>query len=258
MQSTWNVEEAGFVYRNFENRTVKIEGLPMVIDEKIGYFASRQLDFEVQGQTANRGFIKGYDGAGNLRFDGNYLRNELYGPARTIHTNGTTRDSGMLVMNLPNGEWKFYNPDGSVKSIRNYDAFMWWNIQWSIQTDNPFWNWFAISDVYKKQPSNFFNLVNAAATFNNKYSPPFYYCIQHGKVINYHPNGAVADSITYFKGMPDGLWMAYYDNGVLKEKGAYNVGEKIGTWKMQYPSGNLASLKIYRKGNLIESKDFID
>ncbi len=257
-QASWSAGDDAFVYREFANRTVELRGLPMVIDQEAEYFRSRPLVYTVTGESPVKGRISGFDGAENLRFEGTYLRNSLFGPARTFHTNGATRDSGILLMNLPDGEWKFFNEDGSLKSIRNYDAYMWWSLQWSIELQNPTWNWFALGEMYFKRPGNFMRAVDGRATFGDRYSPPFSYCIQHGKTTNFYDNGIVSDSGYYFKGLPDGIWFFFHENGSLKEFGAWQMGKRVGTWKTLYPSGMLRELRVYKYGEVVESKTYED
>lgn len=254
--ASWGQSGDAFAYRGFANRKVQIEGMPVVFDQAVSYFKSRGLEYTVKGENAVRGQIWGVDESGNLRFEGNYLRNSLTGSAKTIHTNGRTRDSGMLVQNLPDGEWLFYRADGTLRAKRVYNAFMWWGLQWSIQLNNPFWNRFYLTELYQRSPAAFYKMVIADETFDNRYSPPFYYCLQHGKSVGYYPNGSIADSGYFYQGLPEGLWVAYYENGVVKEMGAYKLGEKSGRWKLQYPSGKLKSLKEYRQGRVVQSKEF--
>lgn len=258
VETSWGHSDESFTYRNFVDRKVRIVGLPIVIDENISYFKSRQLDYTVEGESAVKGQIWGIDESGNTRFEAAYVRNSLSGLSRTFHTNGVTRDSGMLVMNIPEGEWKLFNTDGSVKSIRQYNAYMWYGIQWSIQLDNPFWNRYELAEIFKKRPYAFYKAVIADETFNNQYSPPFYYCVQHGKSVNYYPNGSIADSGYFFQGLRDGLWVAYHQNGVIKEMGSYEMGEKNGNWKKQYDSGKLAALFVYRHGRVVQSKEYAE
>jgi antitoxin component YwqK of YwqJK toxin-antitoxin module len=256
IETSWSQSDESFMYRSFAGRKVKIVGLPVVIDENVSYFKSRRLDYMVEGESSLRGQIMGTDESGTTRFEGSYLKNTLTGPARTFHTNGNTRDSGMLLMNLPDGEWKFFQSDGTLKTIRQYNAYLWWSIQWSIQLDNPFWNKFHLSDLYKKRPASFYKAVIADETFNNQYSAPFYYCIQHGKSVNYHANGSIADSGNYYQGMLDGVWISYHENGVIREMGAYKMGERIGHWKRQYPSGKMAALIEYKQDRVIQIKEY--
>jgi len=253
---SWDGNQDPFIYRSFENQTFRVRGTPIIIDKNIEYFKSRRLEFEIKGETSITGKIYGRDASGNLRFEGTYLRNQLYGPARTFHTNGATRDSGLIVMNLPHGEWKFFNTDGSLMSVRHYDAYMWWQLQWSIELRNPAWNWFELSELYFKKPYAFHDAVDGRASFNDKFSPLFAHCVQQGLQVNYYENGMVSDSGYFYKGVKDGVWFQYHANGELKESGAWKLGQRVGTWKNLYPSGNLSMLRVYKYGKVSEKKEY--
>ncbi len=254
--ANWNASSDVFAYRAFANKSVQINGVPVVIDPEVDYFRNRPLNYTVVGESPVKGKVLGHDAANTLRFEASYLRNALNGISRTFHTNGATRDSGDLVMNLPHGEWRFYQPNGQLFSIRNYDAYLWWSIEWSIHLNNPNWNWYQLSEFYFKRPKNFYAHVDGRATFNDRYSPPFSYCVQHGKSVNFHDNGAIADSGYFYKGVKEGLWLSYHENGQLQESGAYKMGKRIGTWKRLYPNGKLQSLRVYKYGDLVEQKSY--
>jgi antitoxin component YwqK of YwqJK toxin-antitoxin module len=193
-----------------------------------------------------------------LKFIAAYEKDHLNGISKSFHENGNLRDSGNLVLNLPDGEWNFYYPDGQLKSIRNYNAYMWWSVQWSIELQNPFWNRYALSDVYRNERSRFYESVNAVATFQEKYFPLFEFCMHHGPFISYHPNGVIAEKGNYFQGLKDGVFVEYHDNGIIKSRGAYVAGLKHGNWLQQYPSGNVRQIDVYKHGRLKEAKGYVE
>ncbi|HMP92382.1 MAG TPA: hypothetical protein PKD90_05890 [Phnomibacter sp.] len=245
-----------FEYRSFANRTLHFSAPPAAIPREVEYFRTRIKTYEAHGETPTRGYIKGYDGAGNLRFDAQYLRHHLHGPCKSIHPNGQLRDSGALLMNLPHGQWRFYDDAGQLMAVRNYDAYLWWALQWSIQLQNPFWNRFELTTLYNTHPNQFYKAVVAHQSFTRNYSPLFEYGVQQGPALNYYPNGQLADSSHYYKGLLDGIWIAYHENGQLKTKGAYQMGQKQGTWVYHHENGSLKALEVYKKGRLVESKQY--
>jgi antitoxin component YwqK of YwqJK toxin-antitoxin module len=77
----------------------------------------------------------------------------------------------------------------------------------------------------------------------------------------YHPNGKPAVTVTYYKGVPDGIRREFdengtvikgyvFTNGVLKYEGITDEdGKRQGLWKEYYPTGELKSQGYYINSN---------
>lgn len=101
--------------------------------------------------------------------------------------------------------------------------------------------------------------------------------VLHGKVIWYHPNGKVMQTVHYKNNVPhglrknyymsgplkseysyvngkiDGAYVAYHENAQLSESGNYKIGERIGDWKEHYKSGKLKAEGKYANGKKSET-----
>lgn len=191
-----------------------------------------------------------------------FKRNDLYGVWLSRYENGKLIDSGRFINNIPDGEWRTWYQDGTLRTVRTYNAYKWHAIQAEIARGNTRIFNYQVSKMLLFKPASFAVLTSAGGSFplvegeKKKYQPPFRYCLHHGLYMDYYPNGLVKDSGYYKDGLRDGMWNEYYPNGILSAQGSYFRGVKNGGWKFLNPDGRLVMLAEYRHGKMLFRKHY--
>lgn len=200
-----------------------------------------------------------------------YKKNNLHGKWTSWYKQGFPADSGSMSKGIPDGEWRVYYANGSLRYIRHFDAFLLRKIKNDIIRENRYSS-YSIAAMFKKNPASaegylqagyFFSGQVNAATNNlslmervnhnvtivesGNYYPPFREGLLHGVYINYYPNGAIQDSGYYKYGLRDGLWQEWENEGRIKKIGVYHKGIKKGMWKYYNNQGKLTALKQLNK-----------
>lgn len=231
-------------------------------------------------------WITGFTANGDTLFSGGYKRGRLHGTWMSWYHPEQLCDSGRLIRNVPDGEWKSWYSNGRPRSIRTYSAAMLQRIKNEIPRRASKATFFAITDIAKTDPSYAWQLltpvysyvtlaVNAANSHtppirsledrieqnilsgHHPYLPPFTECVHHGLYMNYYPNGSVKDSGLYHNGLREGIWVEWINNGTMRSTGVYHRGYKQDSWKYYTALGKMIGVKMYNKrGREIGSKRF--
>jgi len=232
--------------------------------------------------------ITGFATNGDTLFAGGYKHGRLHGSWMSWYHPRQLCDSGRLIRNVPDGEWKSWYSNGSLRSVRNYSAYMLHRIKDEIPRRQTKATFFAITDIAKTDPSYAWQLLtpvysyitlamNAAdphlasprsledrveqniLTGFHPYLPPFTECVHHGLYMNYYPDGNVKDSGMYVNGLREGVWVEWINNRAMRSTGAYHRGLRQDSWKYYATSGKLIGVKTYnRRGKEIARKKFIN
>ena len=215
---------------------------------------------------------------GDTLITAQYRRNNLHGKWMSWYKPGQLCDSGRLDKGIPHGEWKTFYPNGNLRYIRNYNAFLFRKIKNDIIRENRY-SFYAIAAMFKKNPVAVVKHFNADYSFNNhtskeghlslpervkhntsaqrNYLPPFLESLHHGPYINYYHDGAIRDSGYYKNGFREGIWEEWAEDRKIRKTGVYRHGQKAGTWKYYSSRGKLITLKEFNsKGEEIYSKQF--
>jgi antitoxin component YwqK of YwqJK toxin-antitoxin module len=207
-----------------------------------------------------------------------HFRNkQLHGEWETFYNNSIPCDSGRFEKNLPDGEWKTWYPDGTLKAVRHYSAQKYLYVKEDISRNHPKIQKFAITRLAQNKtnvenhfrPQFEYNASSVASlpmldrihlntsTENNQYIPPFSNCLHHGTYINYFENGAVKDSGNYVNGLKQGIWKEAKPGNELTGIGFYREGFKTGQWKYYDRNGVLKYTSRYnRNGKQISTHHF--
>lgn len=231
-------------------------------------------------------WITGFTDNGDTLFWSGLKRGRLHGTWMSWYHPEQLCDSGRLVKNLPDGEWKSWYSNGQPRSLRTYSAAMLQRIRNEIPRRGGKVTFFAITDIARTDPAGAWHLLSPGYSYvtlarnasnpkeatprslearveNNvlsgyhPYLPPFTECLHHGLYMNFYPNGQLKDSGYYQNGLREGLWDEWINNGTLRSTGAYRRGLKQDTWKYYSPTGQLIGIKMYNKrGKETGSKRF--
>jgi antitoxin component YwqK of YwqJK toxin-antitoxin module len=216
---------------------------------------------------------------GKLLFSTASRHSKLNGGWQSWYAAGHLCDSGKLVSNLPDGEWKFWGHNGRLKAIRTYDAEKFNRVYEEIHRYNPKRSFYFIAalsqknikealwyltSVYslsgKKDRQHFSSLrqqVQSNITVGNSYQPVFSECLHEGLYMNFFENGQVKDSGYYKDGIRNGKWIHYEAPAGNRWEGAYHNGQKIKEWKYYNKEGGLTEIVTYHQGQINWRKTFM-
>lgn len=226
--------------------------------------SDKSILISVTNTSKRKGVLTGTKNGKEI-FTAGFKRNSLDGLWERRYNNSSLQDSGNMHNNIPDGEWLSWYEDGTLRSIRNYNAAKWFAVQREVKNRSSKIYFHNLSKDLGFNTRNFENFTRSAASFstlppskNKTYEPPFRYCLHHGLYMNYYPNGVVKDSGYYKDGVKDGLWAEYYSDGKLSISGAYLNGVRHGGWKYFNTKGQLTMLAEFKNGKLIFKKDYAD
>ena len=76
-----------------------------------------------------------------------------------------------------------------------------------------------------------------------------------GPVKTYFETGAVESTGQYRSSRRHGAFVYYDPSGQIKEQGEYQADKKHNAWKEFDEQGNMVRTRIFRAGNLVETRD---
>lgn len=209
-----------------------------------------------------------------------YKKNNLHGKWTCWYKQGFVTDSGSMNKGIPDGEWRVYYPNGNLRYIRHFDAFLLRKIKNDIIRENRY-SPYSLAALFKKNPAGAEKYLQAGYSFpaqvhtaanssslmervnhnvqiddSGNYYPPFLEGLLHGIFVNYFPDGTTKDSGSYTYGLRDGLWQEWDEKENKIKKGLYHHGKKTGIWKYYSDSGKLITIKKFKEGNEVYAKRF--
>jgi len=220
---------------------------------------------------------------GTRLFSSSVHGSKLNGEWQSWYATGVLCDSGRLINNLPDGEWRHRNERGELLTIRHYNADKFQRVTQEMLRYNPKRSFFYLSELYQKDNQAALNYLTAAYSFpsgrsapvhslrqlvisniskTDSYRPVFEQCLQDGLYMNFFPGGQIRDSGYYKNGLRTGKWIHRDSADGPWYQGAYQNSIKIKEWKYYDKNNKLLELiffdnrghvnwrkKINRKGN---------
>jgi antitoxin component YwqK of YwqJK toxin-antitoxin module len=192
-------------------------------------------------------------------------KGKLNGVWQSWYTNGNVCDSGKLVNNLPDGEWKHWNEKGELIAKRNYSASKFHRVADEMNRYHPKRHFYHLSTLYqqnkqaalfymdafysfpgntKPKPATLKELVESNITDHNNYRPVFEQCLHEGEFINYFPGGDLKDSGHYKDGLKQGKWI-HRDSAEGYWQGTYEHGMKTKEWRYYDKAGKMITIIVY-------------
>jgi antitoxin component YwqK of YwqJK toxin-antitoxin module len=194
-------------------------------------------------------------------------KGKLNGTWQSWYKNGTICDSGRLVNNIPDGEWKHWNEQGELIAIRHYSASKFHRVADEMSHYHPKRNFYHLSSLYQQNKQAALHHLAVAYSFpysqqavkssslkqlvqNNistpaHYKPVFEQCLHEGEFINYFTGGIIKDSGHYRDGLKHGKWIHRDSAEGQWWQGAYRDGHKIKEWKLFDKKGKLQEILVY-------------
>jgi antitoxin component YwqK of YwqJK toxin-antitoxin module len=205
-----------------------------------------------------------------ILYSGKVKKHRLHGIWQSWYSNSNPCDSGAFVKGVPTGEWKHWDINGQLLSVRSYDAGKLSRVKDEIRRNHPKDVVFPLTALHKKNSRRAkyymhagysfdfidhhphdFSLQQAVAnniTPGNKYRPLFDECLHHGLYMNFYENGIVKDSGYYKYGLKESLWI-HRDTDGSYVFGVYKNGLRQKDWKRYNSKGKLIAIIFYnRKG----------
>ncbi|RYY56127.1 MAG: hypothetical protein EOO09_07810 [Chitinophagaceae bacterium] len=214
---------------------------------------------------------------GRVLYQASSRRRKLDGPWISWYANGHPCDSGAFSKGLPDGEWKRWDENGRLLSVRHYDADRYQRITQEMMHANPKATLFPITRLYRKDAALALHYLHADYSFpghdmarqesleehvlqntsgQGVYHPVFRRSLHHGFFLNLDSGGQALDSGYYLNGLRDGHWIHRRAGGETEE-GSYTKGKRNREWKRYNAAGKLQVLWIYNnEGRLQWTKNY--
>jgi antitoxin component YwqK of YwqJK toxin-antitoxin module len=172
-------------------------------------------------QGRKQGFWRKTDAAGHLVYEGHFKDGR------------------------PAGEFRYYYPDGKVKTVSQVSMQ---GIRASTVSYFPNGRKMASGLYFNEKKDStwqFFSESNGNVVSEETYKDG----VINGMSKVFYPEGGLSEQHFFKQGIRDGLWEQYYLEGKLKLRGAYKAGEKHGPFKTFYTSGQLMISGQYISGH---------
>lgn len=146
---------------------------------------------------------------------------------------------------VPEGEFRYYYPDGKLKAI-------------SVMSDKgKLSRTTSFANNGRKIAEGIFRNEKKDSTWRyySDYDGVLLssenYCegVKNGSSATFYPNGNFAEKIQYKDGKKAGDWIQYFEDGKVKLKGYYTNDEKEGPFKGFYPDGKTSVSGAYKTGH---------
>ncbi|RYY59723.1 MAG: hypothetical protein EOO05_12420 [Chitinophagaceae bacterium] len=214
---------------------------------------------------------------GRVLYTASSRKHKLDGVWMSWYSNQSVCDSGSFSKGLPHGEWKRWDENGRLLSVRHYDADRYQRVTQEMMHANPKAVLFPITRLYRRNPALALHYLHADYSFpghdmarqesleehviqntsgTGVYHPVFRRSLHHGLFMNFDSAGSAIDSGFYKNGLQEGHWIHRFD-GNGWEEGNYSSGKRTKEWKRYNASGRLLLLSIYnREGKLEWTRSF--
>ncbi|MBI2967173.1 MAG: hypothetical protein HYY40_05095 [Bacteroidetes bacterium] len=199
------------------NEKGKLNGLSKVsdIDGKIHYEVTYKDDAVASSRY--------YDKNGKIISEQNNPKN-IAKEYSVYYPDGTLKAKGPYPGTQKTGEWKFYDKNGVLSSIENY------NKNGSLEGKSE--SWFPSGKT--ESVSNYKDNVSA------------------GYFVNYYSNGNIEREGYLKNGMKTGPIYSYYPDGTIDQVNYYTEDKTTGWQKYYSVNGKISSLEFYENGYLIK------
>ena len=189
------------------------------------------------------------------------------GPWIKKDQNGIKLYEGRFVDNVPVGVFRYYYPDGKLKTVSTF-----YDNGHKVRSVSYFKNGYIMArgnyvDEKKDSTWQFFGEFDGSLLLEENYVAG----VRDGVSKTYTPDKALVEMIHYKNGLRDGLWEQYYSDGKIKIRGSFANDDNTGTFQAfspegqimitgQYTDGHRDGIWITRddKGNLIKKEYYRD
>ncbi len=203
----------------------------------------KKVNFEIEKEINNDGTIT-YGVIADNKKQGSFRKYDSTGKLiDCINYKNDIKLSNGLVdsLNLKQGEWKYFYPEGDLKAIGLYKndllsgKWIYYHSNKTLQQVGEYKNGKPVG-VWKWYYNN--EQLHRIETFVKGK--------EDGEIIEYDSIGVVITKGIYVNGIKDGSW--YYKVNDFTEEGSFVDGEKQGEWTSKYMNGNISFKGKYING----------
>ena len=224
---------------------------------------------KIYEQGVLNGEVESFFESGEL--DERFFMNEgnYHGRFESFHISGEKYAQGYYYNGLKIGEWKFYNPNGTLSQVEFFldgalDGIL-------VEYDNAGLKEYETkyhggvvvrTDVFNKEgillkrystPSGNGDYSLVSTLGNMRLKGSLKGGNQHGKLIYYYPNGRIEEVRIRVNGVNHGEKLVYHTNGKLLSKGNFDHGYEEGNFVSFHYNGNKYWEATYEHGLIRDS-----
>ncbi|WP_336515350.1 hypothetical protein [Pollutibacter soli] len=243
-----------------------------------------------RNENLKSGVIIGLNKFGDTAYISNVKQSQLNGNWRSWYPTRNLCDSGRLVKNIPDGEWKGWYANGQVKFVYHFNARKLAALKDELRRQ-PKTKFYYIATKSPEVAASYYNAErifghktstrssvflsrqinhrprevqhlpqivekNTEENEENCYLPPFTEALLHGNFTEYYESGKIKKTGMYINGLREGMWEEFSENGV-KAVGTYHHGYPNGEWRYYDESGKLLKWRRFdHKGRTTEQFEF--
>ena len=161
---------------------------------------------------------------------------------------------GTFREGVPVGEFRYFYPNGRLKSIAKYS-----DNGKRAGTVSYFQNGMKMASgnyLNEKKDSIwlFYSSSDGALIQEEAYKNG----LRSGISRTYFPEGGISGILNWKDGVKDGIWEEYYSNGSIKLHGTFSMGDKEGPYQAFYENGSLLVIGKYSGGHQDGSWTYFD
>jgi len=173
---------------------------------------------------------------------------------RKSNTSGIKVYEGHFRAGIPYGEFRYFYPDGKVKTISfiSRNGHLAKTISY-FQTGKKM----AVGNYLDEKKDSLWKFYSETA--DTVAGEEFYReGRKEGVSRTFYAGKGVSELITWKNGIQDGRWEAYYTSGKLKLQGFFTAGQKAGPFKTFYETGGVMMSGQYSEGRQAGTWDYFD
>jgi antitoxin component YwqK of YwqJK toxin-antitoxin module len=170
----------------------------------------------------------------------------LIGPWSFYYAAGNLKGTGLYTQaGERTGQWKFYNVDGTPKSVEQYVN----------GKQNGLQDYYHDNGAFSSHETELNGQLDGPATVYyyggaKKREVMYKAGKKDGPEKAYYPNGNLQSSSIYTAGILNGPYKEYYKTGIVKEAGVYVNGDIEGPCKMYNEAGGASADMVFIKGKV--------
>jgi len=180
---------------------------------------------------------------------------------------------GTFLNNIPNGKFKYYHPNDSIKAIMifsnngeisyselfNSNGKKMAKGKYYKELKDSIWIYYDDSGLLiskenyikgKKEGGSFVYLPDGSISEEKNYKQD----IQHGEFKQYFDGKNLKSKGNYINGALNGKTCYYYPNGIEVAEGFYSKGQKTGIWVYKDEKGKITEKELYQNNKLCSKK----
>jgi antitoxin component YwqK of YwqJK toxin-antitoxin module len=208
-----------------------------------------------QNKTDEKGLKQGYwkkidPTTKQLIYEGNFKDNLPQGLFKYYYPNESIKSNMLFIQNGKIGYSTLFHPNGKMMAYGKYINEL-KDSTWSFYDDKGF---IISKETFLLGKKNGLSVVYFS---NGIVSEEYHYKmdLKHGTFKQYFDKNIVKGEGTYVNGLMDGKNTYYFPNGVQVASGYYKNGQKNGPWIYKEQDGKIKEKELYKLGRLASQKE---